>query len=128
MAKLNPKDPQFGIPVSARIRGEVAHHFNEQAEKENKTLSRFVSEYIEKALTLETQIQELSTQLKNEQQINAEQEKKIQELSEKLKKEAAIFKNTAGKFILEIAEGNVKKANQLIQTFNSILKSSGNAS
>ena len=128
MAKLNPKDPQYGIPVSARIRGELAHHFNEQAEKENKTLSRYVSEYIENALTLETQIRELSTQLKNVQQINSIQEKKLQELSEQLKKEAAIYKNTVGKFILEITEGNEKKVNQLIQIFNAILKSSGNAS
>ena len=122
MAKLNPKDPQYGIPVSARIRGELAHHFNEQAEKENKTLSRYVSEYIENALTLETQIRELSTQLKNVQQINSIQEKKLQELSEQLKKEAAIYKNTVGKFILEITEGNQKKVTQYIQTYNILLQ------
>jgi len=128
MAKLNPKDPQFGIPVSARIREAVAHHFNEQAEKENKTLSRFVSEYIENALKQEAKLRELSLQIQKTEQKNSIQEKKLQELSAQLKREAAIYKNTAGKFIIEITEGNVKKANQFIETYNTILKSSGDAS
>ncbi|HVA98142.1 MAG TPA: hypothetical protein VNG53_04545 [Bacteroidia bacterium] len=128
MAKLTPKDPQYGIPVSARIRGEVAYKFNEQAEKSNKTLSRYVSEFIENALKQEAKLRELSIQIEKAEQINSEQEKKLQELSEQLKKEAAIYKNTVGKFILEITEGNEKKVNQLIQIFNAILKSSGNAS
>ncbi|HVA99617.1 MAG TPA: hypothetical protein VNG53_12045 [Bacteroidia bacterium] len=122
MAKLNPKDPQFGIPVSARIRGEVAHHFNEQAEKENKTLSRFVSEYIEKALTQKAKLTELSIQIEKAEQKNSNQEKKLQELSAQIEKTKDAYKKAVGNFILEIAEGNEKKLNEYISIYNKNLK------
>ena len=100
MAKLNPKDPQFGIPIATRIREELAHKLNEKAEHSGKTLSRYVAELIEKAST---------------------NEKRLEEISEQLTKEKELAKKVAGRFILEITEGNKSLATKLIQTYNSIL-------
>ena len=122
MAKLSPKDPQFGIPVAARIRKELAFRFNAEAGKTGKTLSRYISEYIEKIAAIEKRVIELSDQLIQGKTTAAGMEKLQKELEAQLTKEREIAKKVTGRFILEITKGNQKQANQLIQTFNTILK------
>ena len=94
MAKLNPKDPQFGIPIAARIRKELAEHFNLEAQKQNTSFSKYISEYLENAAVIETQ----------------------------LYKEREIVKKTVGRFIIEITKGNKDDAKIFIEKYNQILK------
>jgi hypothetical protein len=102
MAKLNPKDPQFGIPVAARIRKDLAFMLNKEAKNQNISFSKYLSGYLEKTFALETKIEELKTQFTKEQET---------------------FKRTAALFILKISAGDKKQATEHIETYNSILKS-----
>ncbi len=122
MAKLSPKDPQFGIPVAARIKKELAFRFNNEAQKTGKSLSRYIAEYLEKLVATEKKFAELNNQLNQSQIAIGSKEKLLKELEAQLYKEREIAKKTAGKFIMEITKGNQKQATQLIQTFNTILK------
>jgi predicted DNA-binding protein len=122
MAKLSPKDPQFGIPVASRMNKETAFQMNKEAERTGKTLSRYLSEYIEKAKVFEKKIKELTEQLTREKEISGAKEKRIAELQSKLDYEKELIKRVTGKFILEISEGKQKQATQFITTYNKILK------
>ena len=122
MAKLNPTDPEFGIPVAARIRQELAIRFNKEAGLTNKTLSRYISEYIEKAVINEKEIKELTSQLVLEKQKVPAAEKKLQELQIQLDRERELTKRVVGKFIMQISEGEEKSATKYIRTFNTIFQ------
>jgi len=87
MAKLTPKDPQFGIPIATRIRGELAIHFNNEAAKENKTLSRYVAEFIERAAANQKSLNELQILFAKAKQTAAIKEKWIKDLEAQLLKE-----------------------------------------
>lgn len=122
MAKLNPKDPQFGIPVATRIREELAFRFNKEAITGNKTLSRYVAEFIERAILQEKQLKDVQVELAKAKEIAATNETHCKGLQAQLIKEREIIKKTVGRFILEITEGSKTKATQLIETYNTILK------
>lgn len=94
MAKLNPKDPQFGIPIAARIRKELAEHFNLEAQKQNISFSKYLSECLENASVIQTQVS----------------------------KEREIVKKSVGRFIIEITNGNKSDAKIFIERYNQILK------
>ena len=121
MAKLSPKDPQFGIPVAARLRNDLAFRFNTEAEKAGKTLSRYISEYIEKVAMTEKKVAELIYLLKQEKIAVEAKGKLLKELQTQLAKEREIAKKTAGRFIIEITKGNQEQATQLINNYNNIL-------
>jgi len=122
MAKLAPKDPQFGIPVATRIREEMAFRLNREAEKAGKTLSLYLSEFMEMASANEKKIQELEIRLVKENELKLIEEKKLKETQTQLLREKGIAKRAAGRLIIEIAKGSEKKVNDLIQNYNSILK------
>lgn len=122
MAKLNPKDPQFGIPIASRIKETIAFRLNKEAGKAGKTFSRYVAEYIEKADANEKRIAELTAQLDKEKTRAAEAEKQQRELQAQLTREKELTKRVASQFIVKISEGKPKQANQLIETYNNILK------
>jgi hypothetical protein len=122
MAKLNPKDPQFGIPVAARTRKEIAFDLNERAKKAGKSFSRYLSEHLEKADANEKKVAELTKQLEKELQTIKAKEQEITKLQAWLAREKEQTKAIISRFIIEISKGNQKQANQLIQTYNTILK------
>lgn len=122
MAKLNPKDPQFGIPVATRMREELALRFNKEANTAHKTLSRYLAEFIERAILNEQQLKKLQTELLKEKELAAANESKFKELQAEFTKGRENTRKTVGRFILEITEGNKKEAAQLIQTYNTIFK------
>ncbi len=122
MAKLAPKDPQFGIPIASRIKEDIAFRFNKEAGKAGKTFSSYVAEYIEKAITNEKKITELATQLSLEKQKVSTAERQLREMQTQLNRERELTKRTVGKFIMDISKGKQKQATQLIEAFNTILK------
>ncbi len=122
MAKLAPKDPQFGIPVASRIDEDMAFSMNKEALKAGKTLSLYISEYLKKAAGFEKKIAELQVQLSKEKELNEAQKKKIAELTKQLANEKEFAKKVAGTFIIELSEGDKSHATQLIKTYNTILK------
>ncbi len=101
MAKLAPKDPQFGIPIASRIDSKIAFWLNDKAGYEGKSLSRYIAEFITKASIIEKRAKELEAQLFNER--------------EKAKK-------TIGAFIIEISKGDKKRATELIQIYNKFIQ------
>jgi hypothetical protein len=101
MAKLNPKDPQFGIPVASRIPEKLATTLNNEAKNNNISLSKH-----------------LCTHLQN----TSDYKQKITELENLLLKEKEQNKKIAGKFIIEIAEGDKEKTNELAIIYNTIFK------
>jgi hypothetical protein len=121
MAKLTPKDPQFGIPVATRIRQELAFRFNKEAADSDKTLSRYVAEFIDKAATTEKRLKERELELVKEKEIALTREKRMKELETQITREKATAQKTASRFIVEISKGHKEKATQLIQTYNNIL-------
>jgi|GEM_PF-6611232 hypothetical protein len=97
MARLQCKDSEYGIPVATRIPEEIAYRFNEEAEQEGKTLSRYIAEFIERAKYNEQRLKELEARI--------------------------VGGNKAvRRFILELSEGNSEQINQYIEIYNSILK------
>jgi len=122
MAKLAPQDPQFGIPIASRIREDIAFRFNKEAENAGKTFSRYISEYIERAVINEKKIAELTSQIASEKQRTSGSEKKLQELQTQLNREKELTKRMVGKFIMEISEGKQKQATEYIKIFNTILQ------
>lgn len=122
MAKLAPKDPQFGIPIASRIKEAIAYRLNKEAGKAGKTFSRYVAEYIEQADASEKKVTELTIQLAGEKARTAAAEKQQQEMQAQLTKEKELTKKVVSEFIIKISEGRQKQANQLIETYNNILK------
>lgn len=122
MAKLNPIDPQFGIPVATRIRKEVAFEFNEKAGKEDKTLSRYLAEFIEKGILNGKQLRKLQAELAQEKQRVTVYEKQVKDLQSQFIKEKESSRKVAGRLILEVTQGDKKQTMQLIETYNTILK------
>ena len=122
MAKLAPKDPQFGIPVASRIDKDTALLMNKQAEKQGKSLSRYISEYIKRATSFEKKIAELASLIAKEKEISTTKERKVAELQSQFTQERELMQKAVGRFILVISEERQKQAGQFIQLYNSILK------
>ena len=101
MAKLNPKDPQFGIPVAARIAKETAFRLQADADKNNLSFSKHLSNYLEQAARNEAKLSELQTQITTEREV---------------------FKKAIGRFILFITDRNKEETTRFIQNYNTILK------
>lgn len=97
MARLAPKDPEFGIPIACRIKEDIAYQLNQEAEDAGKTLSRYLSEFIEQAVDYEKRIK-------------------------KLEKQIAYSKRTLSRFIKKISEGDPSEIEQLIDMYNNILE------
>jgi hypothetical protein len=122
MAKLSPKDPQFGIPVASRISIETAFLFNEEAVKQGISLSRYISHFIETALSYQNSMEELEVLLSKQKEATATSERKIAELHAQLIRERELFKRAIGRFIVELSDGKEKRAIQLINNYNKILQ------
>lgn len=122
MAKLSPKDPQFGIPVATRIREELAVRFNKEAADANKKLSRYLSEFIENAIINERLLKNLQLETAKQKETVLTKEKRVKELETQLQKDKTIAQKTASRFIMEVTKGHKEKATQLIQTYNDILQ------
>lgn len=97
MAKLAPKDPEFGIPIACRIKEDIAFQLNKTAEHAGKTLSRYLAEFIEQAVDYEKRIK-------------------------KLERQAAYSKRALSRFIKEISEDAPEQVERLIDRYNSMLK------
>jgi hypothetical protein len=122
MAKLTPKDPQFGIPIATRIREELAHSFNKEAANSNITLSRYVAEFIENAVANEELLNELQAELSHEKETAVIKDRQFKGLETQILKERELSKKVAGLFIAEITKGDKKQVTQLIETYNKIMK------
>ncbi len=101
MAKLEPKDPQFGIPIAARIAKETAFKLQADADKNNLSFSKHLSNYLKQATRNETKLLDLETQITTEREV---------------------FRKAIGRFILSITEGNKEQTTRLIENYNTILK------
>ena len=143
MAKLAPKDPQYGIPVSSRINSDLAFRLNAEAEENGMSLSRYIAEYIErvepyekdilertnlldraweKISSNEKKIKEQATQLEREKVTVAAKEKRLKELESHLLKRREILNKVLNRFIFEISDGNKKQQVKYIETYNAIWK------
>ncbi len=96
MAKLTPKDPQFGIPIACRIDGDIAFRLNDNAAKEGISLSRYLSRYIKNI---------------------GYKAKRIKELEGELETEKEIYKLAVTRTILHVTNGKEKETKELIQIF-----------
>ncbi len=96
MAKLEPKDPQFGIPIACRIDGDIAFRLNDEAAKEGISLSRYLSRYI-KSMGFKA--------------------RRIKELERELLVEKEIYKIAVSRTILHATNGKEKETKELIQIF-----------
>lgn len=103
MAKLSPKDPQYGIPVSSRINGDLANRLNKEAQKAGKTFSRHLSEYISQASSNEKRIEELDSLIEEQVEIIKQLENEITKLHEAMRRDKIIKKNAISKLIIEIS-------------------------
>jgi len=143
MAKLAPKDPQYGIPVSSRIDRDLAFRLNAEAAEEGISLSHYLAIYLgrveayekdivelqsllsrayEEISSNEKKIKEQATQLEREKVTVAAKEKRLRELESNLLKRREILKNVVSRFIFEISDGNRKQQVKYIETYNAIMK------
>ena len=122
MAKLAPKDPQYGIPVSTRIDRDLAFRLNAEAEEEGMSLSRYLAQYIERVEYYEKDMMEQDTRREREKVTDAAKEKRLRELESNLLKRREILKNVVSRFIFEISDGNRKQQVKYIETYNAIMK------
>jgi hypothetical protein len=122
MAKLAPKDPQYGIPVSARINKDLAFRLNAEAAEAGISLSLYIAEYLERVEPYEKIMEELATQLEREKVTVAAKEKRVKELESHLLKRREISRNVVTRFIFEISDGNQKQRVKYIETYNAIFK------
>lgn len=100
MAKLTPKDPQFGIPIAARIKAELAFALKDEADKQGISFSKYLSQYL---------------------QDSSAQTKRIIELEQNLKQERELAKTSVAQFIHQITDGDEKEIIRLAEIYNNIL-------
>jgi ParB-like chromosome segregation protein Spo0J len=122
MAKLAPKDPQYGIPVSSRIDRDLAFRLNAEAEQEGISLSRYIAIYIGRVEDYEKDMVEQANQLDREKVKVAAKEKRVKELENHLLKRRETSKKVVNRFIFEISDGNKKQQVKYIETYNAIYK------
>jgi len=121
MAKLAPKDPQYGIPVSTRIDRDLAFRLNAEAEEEGMSLSRYLAQYIERVEYYEKDMMEQDTRREREKVTDAAKEKRLKELESQLLKIGEIYKKVVNRFIFEISDGNKTQKVKYLETYNAIM-------
>lgn len=120
MAKLNPSDPQFGIPVATRIDPKLAHSLNDEAGKRGISLSKQVAITLSRTSALDERIKQLEAELSA---CKLSLEKKDTEQND-LKE---FYKNSAGKLIMKISAGDKERTQELIQFYNKIIQDGRNS-
>ena len=121
MAKLAPKDPQYGIPVSSRIDKDLAFRLNAGAEEEGMSFSRYLAQYIERVEYYEKYMEEQETKLKRERVTVVALEKRVKELESQLLKRSEILKKVVNRVMFEISGGNKEQKIKYIETYNAIM-------
>jgi len=122
MAKLAPKDPQYGIPVSSRINKDLAFRLNAEAEEEGISLSRYIARYIERVEDYEKYMVEQADKRDREKVEVAAKEKRVKELESHLLKRSEILKKVLNRFMFEISDGKKEQKIKCIKTYNAIMK------
>lgn len=107
MAKLKPKDPQFGIPIAARVKESIAQTLKAKALENKISFSRQL------ALCLEQYTQALEKAADHQNQINR--------LHQQIEKERRLHKKTITRFLIEITKNQKESLNPYIETYNKLL-------
>ena len=99
MAKLNPKDPQFGIPVAARIKKEIADKFQNEAKEQGISFSKRLSDFLEQSQENAIKLQKAQANLENEK---------------------SFHKKIVVSFLLQLTDNNKAETQKLITLYKTI--------